>query len=112
MVESHAQWRARVVYGDTDSLFVLLPGRSRADAFRIGAEIAAQATATNPPPVTLKMEKARHLQPVFLQRFILFSEASLVSQPAPIKGHISAWVADRVMDILPQQIVLRTRDLL
>ena len=57
MVEGHPEWRARVVYGDTDSLFVLLPGRSRAEAFRIGQEIAAAATAANPPPVTLKMEK-------------------------------------------------------
>lgn len=40
-----------------DSLFVLLPGRSREDAFRIGAEIAAAVTAANPPPVVLKMEK-------------------------------------------------------
>lgn len=54
-----AEWRARVVYGDTDSLFVLLPGRSRADAFAIGDEIAAGITAANPPPVTLKLEKAR-----------------------------------------------------
>ena len=29
-VEAHPDWRARVVYGDTDSMFVLLPGRSRA----------------------------------------------------------------------------------
>lgn len=36
LVEGHPDWRARVVYGDTDSLFVLLPGRSRQDAFRIG----------------------------------------------------------------------------
>lgn len=57
MVEQHPQWKARVVYGDTDSVFVLLPGRSRSEAFRIGSEIAAQATAANPPPVTLKMEK-------------------------------------------------------
>ena len=51
------RWDAHVVYGDTDSLFVHLPGRSRADAFRIGAEIAATITASNPAPVTLKMEK-------------------------------------------------------
>ena len=66
MVEGNPSWKARVVYGDTDSVFVLLPGRSREQAFKIGAEIAAQATAANPPPVTLKMEKvsllALHLQ--------------------------------------------------
>lgn len=38
-------------------MFVLLPGRSRAEAFRIGEEIAREVTAANPPPVMLKMEK-------------------------------------------------------
>lgn len=28
MVEASPKWKARVVYGDTDSMFVLLPGRS------------------------------------------------------------------------------------
>ncbi len=65
MVEGNLEWRARVVYGDTDSLFVLLPGRSREEAFRVGAEIAAAATAANLPPVTLKMEK---VGPYLLQR--------------------------------------------
>lgn len=61
MVESHPDWGARVVYGDTDSLFVLLKGRSRAAAFRIGAEIASSVTAANPSPVTLRMEKVCRL---------------------------------------------------
>jgi DNA polymerase zeta len=60
LVEGHAGWRAKVVYGDTDSLFVLLPGRSRADAFAVGAEIAAAVTAANPRPVRLRMEKVYH----------------------------------------------------
>lgn len=57
MVNDHPTWGARVVYGDTDSMFVLLEGRSKEEAFRIGAEIAAAATAANPSPVMLKMEK-------------------------------------------------------
>lgn len=57
MVTANEQWRARVIYGDTDSMFVLVPGRSRSDAFRIGAEIAAAVTAANPHPVKLKLEK-------------------------------------------------------
>lgn len=57
LVESRAEWRARVVYGDTDSLFVELPGRSKEEAFRIGQEIADAVTAANPPPVRLKLEK-------------------------------------------------------
>ena len=57
MVEAHPKWRARVVYGDTDSLFVMVPGRSQAAAFKIGAEIARSVTAANPSPITLKLEK-------------------------------------------------------
>ena len=45
------------VAAPADSLFVLLPGRSREEAFRIGNDIAQAVTAVNPPPVTLKMEK-------------------------------------------------------
>lgn len=36
LVEGHPEWRSRVVYGDTDSLFIALPGRSREEAHRIG----------------------------------------------------------------------------
>ena len=79
LVNSNAEWRAKVglptnachlpnfrglqmsllqvVYGDTDSMFVHLPGRSRAEAFRIGAKIAAAVTAANPKPVKLQLEK-------------------------------------------------------
>lgn len=54
------EWRARVLYGDTDSLFVALPGRSAADAARLGREIAAAVTASNPRPVTLRLDKVYH----------------------------------------------------
>lgn len=47
----------QVIYGDTDSLFVHLPGRSRAEAHAIGEEIARQVTERHPAPVKLKMEK-------------------------------------------------------
>ncbi|XP_017877316.1 DNA polymerase zeta catalytic subunit [Ceratina calcarata] len=65
IVESTPKWGAEVVYGDTDSLFILLRGKSRKDAFTIGAEIADTVTAANPPPVKLKFEKV--LQPSILQ---------------------------------------------
>ena len=57
MVNAHPRWNARVVYGDTDSLFVLLEGRTRQEAFEIGREIAEVATAANPPPMKLELEK-------------------------------------------------------
>ena len=53
---AHRWGGARVVYGDTDSMFVLLPGRSLREAFAVGKEIVAEVTANNPPPVKLKLE--------------------------------------------------------
>lgn len=57
MVNSSPEWRAKVVYGDTDSLFVLLKGASKEEAFRIGKEICDRITESNPKPVKLKFEK-------------------------------------------------------
>ena len=50
-------WGAKVVYGDTDSLFIYLPGKSKDEAFRIGDEIAERVTSLNPRPIKLKFEK-------------------------------------------------------
>jgi DNA polymerase zeta len=60
IVNNHPEWGAKVVYGDTDSLFVLLDGRSRAEAFAVGREIARVITRANPYPVELEMEKVYH----------------------------------------------------
>ena len=64
LVNRDEKWGAQVVYGDTDSLFVLVPGRSRQEAFRIGQEIVDRVTNANPAPVKLQMEKV--YQPCFL----------------------------------------------
>ncbi|CAN1232917.1 DNA polymerase zeta catalytic subunit [Linum perenne] len=74
LVNNNNKWKARVVYGDTDSMFVLLQGRTVAEAHRIGNEIASAVTAMNPHPVTLKMEKV--YQPCFLltkKRYVGYS---------------------------------------
>ncbi|KAK7530431.1 hypothetical protein IWX49DRAFT_643110 [Phyllosticta citricarpa] len=60
LIHSETRWGAEVVYGDTDSLFVHLKGRTRDEAFAIGEEIAAAVTARNPRPVKLKFEKVYH----------------------------------------------------
>ncbi|KAF7535932.1 hypothetical protein G7054_g4945 [Neopestalotiopsis clavispora] len=60
LIHSVDKWKAEVVYGDTDSLFVYLPGRSRDQAFDIGNEIAKTITDMNPRPVKLKFEKVYH----------------------------------------------------
>ncbi|XP_018415790.1 PREDICTED: DNA polymerase zeta catalytic subunit [Nanorana parkeri] len=57
LVNGTKKWGARVVYGDTDSMFVLLKGATKEQSFKIGQEIADAVTATNPKPVKLKFEK-------------------------------------------------------
>ena len=47
----------QVIYGDTDSVFVKLPGRTYKEAFDFGEELCRHVTADNPPPVQLKLEK-------------------------------------------------------
>ncbi|GFY91942.1 recovery protein 3 [Actinidia rufa] len=73
-VNKHDRWNAKVIYGDTDSMFVLLKGRTVKESFEIGHEIASAVTAANPHPVTLKMEKVYH--PCFLltkKRYVGYS---------------------------------------
>jgi DNA polymerase zeta len=60
LIHSVDRWGAEVVYGDTDSLFVYLKGRTRDQAFTIGEEIAEAITNANPRPVKLKFEKVYH----------------------------------------------------
>ena len=57
LIHSVERWGAEVVYGDTDSLFVYLKGRTKDEAFDIGSEIAKTITDMNPRPVKLKFEK-------------------------------------------------------
>ena len=57
LIHSVTRWNAEVVYGDTDSLFVYLKGRTKDEAFDIGQEISKAITDMNPRPVKLKFEK-------------------------------------------------------
>eukprot|EP00329_Picozoa_sp_Boothbay-MS584-11_P001226 19638_2 len=58
---AHPNWAgAKVQYGDTDSVFVELPGRTREAAFEIGAEIVQAVNRVNPRPVELELEKVYH----------------------------------------------------
>ncbi|ODH51256.1 hypothetical protein GX48_02685 [Paracoccidioides brasiliensis] len=60
MIHSVERWNAEVVYGDTDSVFVCLKGRTKDEAFDIGEEIAKTITNSNPRPIKLKFEKVYH----------------------------------------------------
>ncbi|XP_053396986.1 uncharacterized protein LOC123552830 [Mercenaria mercenaria] len=57
LIEDTPSWGARVVYGDTDSMFIELKGRSKDEAFKIGQDIARAVTAMFPKPIKLKFEK-------------------------------------------------------
>ncbi|KAF8078614.1 hypothetical protein FPV67DRAFT_1465830 [Lyophyllum atratum] len=57
LINSTKRWGAEVVYGDTDSVFIYLRGKTKEQAFRIGHDIADTITALNPSPVKLKFEK-------------------------------------------------------
>ncbi|KAJ2895409.1 DNA polymerase family B [Zalerion maritima] len=59
-IHSVESWGAEVVYGDTDSVFVYLPGKTRAQAFEIGNAMAEAITRQNPRPMKLKFEKVYH----------------------------------------------------
>jgi len=59
-IESRERWNAKVIYGDTDSLFVLLPNVSMKTAFKYGKEICDEITAMNLDPIKLKFEKIYH----------------------------------------------------
>ncbi|KAH8925504.1 hypothetical protein BT69DRAFT_1318197 [Atractiella rhizophila] len=78
VIEGTPEWGAQVVYGDTDSLFVYLPGKTKEDALRIGNEIADHITSLNPYPVKLKFEKV-YLPSILLakKRYVGFKYESL-----------------------------------
>jgi DNA polymerase zeta len=59
-IHSVDRWQAEVVYGDTDSLFIYLKGRTKDQAFDIGNEISKAVTEMNPRPIKLKFEKVYH----------------------------------------------------
>ncbi|KAI0172739.1 hypothetical protein GGR52DRAFT_545830 [Hypoxylon sp. FL1284] len=60
LIHSVEKWKAEVVYGDTDSLFIYLPGRTKEQALDIGNEITKAVTDMNPRPIKLKFEKVYH----------------------------------------------------
>ncbi|KYK64804.1 DNA polymerase family B protein [Toxoplasma gondii TgCatPRC2] len=57
LVHNTPRWGGRVLYGDTDSMFVLVENKSLEAAFEIGREIAYTVTQQNPSPVELELEK-------------------------------------------------------
>lgn len=65
LVESRAEWGAKVIYGDTDSIFIEFKGCDRDTAFKRSYEMVAAISAANPHPIKMKFEKI--YQPCVLQ---------------------------------------------
>lgn len=60
--DSDGGWSGcKVIYGDTDSVFILMPKRTKDEAFVLGARIADAVSSRNPFPVKLKFEKVKKL---------------------------------------------------
>lgn len=57
MVNATPEWGAEVIYGDTDSLFILFRGKTKDEAFKIGRDIAKKVSSVFPDPMKLKFEK-------------------------------------------------------
>ncbi|KAI8913176.1 hypothetical protein BC831DRAFT_517231, partial [Entophlyctis helioformis] len=84
MINATERWGANVVYGDTDSIFVQLQGRTKEEAFAIGNEMVNAATRANPDPIKLKFEKV-YLPCVLLakKRYVGFAFET-VEQKEPV----------------------------
>jgi len=65
LVESRAEWGAKVIYGDTDSIFIQFKGCDRDTAFKRAFEMVDEITKQNPYPIKMKFEKI--YQPCVLQ---------------------------------------------
>ena len=82
VIDSTEKWGARVVYGDTDSVFIYLKGKTKKQAFKTGYEIADTVTAMNPAPIKLKFEKVSVMLVPTLERD---------SRRARCTCHASSW---------------------
>lgn len=65
LVESKPEWAAKVVYGDTDSMFIQFKNCDRDTAFKRAFEMVDAITQSNPYPIKMKFEKI--YQPCVLQ---------------------------------------------
>lgn len=65
LVESRPEWGAKVVYGDTDSIFIQFKDCDKDTAFKRAYEMVSAISECNPYPIKMKFEKI--YQPCVLQ---------------------------------------------
>jgi DNA polymerase zeta len=87
LIHTNSDWKARVVYGDTDSLFIHLPGRTKSAAFAIGRAISDEITGLSPKGVVLKFEKV-YLPCILLskKRYVGY----MYEDEKQLEGHLDA----------------------
>ncbi|KAL0491986.1 DNA polymerase zeta catalytic subunit [Acrasis kona] len=81
LIERDFGSQCKVVYGDTDSIFIECTNASKSQAFQIGKQIADRVTLSNPNPVKLQLEKVFH--PCFLvtkKRYVGYAYDSVDSK--------------------------------
>ncbi|CAR28601.1 hypothetical protein ZYGR_0S02350 [Zygosaccharomyces rouxii] len=83
-IEANEKWGAKVIYGDTDSLFIYLPGKCRYEAHNIGEEMATEVTKRNRSPISLKFEKVYHPSILLSKKRYVGFMYELPSQLQPI----------------------------
>jgi len=74
---SSAPHSVEVVYGDTDSLFIKMPGKSVAEAMELAHSISRSITDSLPHPVSFAFEKVYH--PFLLQQNKKYAGRKFVS---------------------------------
>ncbi|CAI7876645.1 unnamed protein product [Closterium sp. NIES-53] len=71
----------RVIYGQTDSIFVLFPGKTPAEAAAMGAELASRLSELFPAPMAVKLERV--LCPFMLLQVNRYAGRQVFPVPSP-----------------------------
>ncbi|CAI5468264.1 unnamed protein product [Closterium sp. Yama58-4] len=71
----------RVIYGQTDSIFVLFPGKTPAEAAAMGAELASRLSELFPAPMAVKLERV--LCPFMLLQVNRYAGRQVYPVPSP-----------------------------
>ena len=56
-IENKTPYELKVVYGDTDSLFISVKNKTKEEAIEIGKKLSEEITKLNPEPIKLQFEK-------------------------------------------------------
>ena len=56
-IENKTPYELKVVYGDTDSLFISVKNKTKEESIEIGKKLAEEITKLNPEPIKLQFEK-------------------------------------------------------